>query len=143
MKRKELLDKYYSGETSLEEEKELKQLIADDEKLVSERDVFAFFEEEKKIPENLDETVFLKLDEKLRKGKRIRMQVLRALSAAAAIVVIISAYTTIKNSRNKQLNNEFFTMEQALYQVSESIQPEEQEDMLILWVNDNVEIIIH
>ncbi len=143
MKRKELLDKYYSGETSLEEENELKQLIADSEKHVSERDMFAFFEEEIKVPEDIDETAFLKLDKKLGKGKRIRMQVLRALSAAAVIVVILSAYTTIKNKRNKQLNNEFFTMEQALYQVSESIQPQEQEDMLVLWVNDNVEIIIH
>jgi hypothetical protein len=34
-------------------------------------------------------------------------------------------------------------MEQALFQVSKSIQPEEQEEMLVLWVDDNVEIIIN
>jgi hypothetical protein len=40
------------------------------------------------------------------------------------------------------MENDFFVMEHALYQISESIQPEEQEEMLVLWVDDNVEIII-
>jgi len=34
-------------------------------------------------------------------------------------------------------------MEKALFQVSESIQPDEQEEMLVLWVDDDVEIIIN
>lgn len=143
MKRKDLLDKYFRGETSEEEEMKLKQLMSDEEIHSSEGDIFSFFDEEGKIPDDVDETVFLKLDEKLGKGKKIRMQVLKALSAAAVIFLIFTVYMNIRNTRNNQLENEFFTMEQALYQVSESIQPEEQEDMLVLWVDDNVEIIIH
>ena len=42
-----------------------------------------------------------------------------------------------------QMENDFFVMEQALFQISESIQPDAQEEMLVLWVDDDVEIIIN
>ena len=143
MKPEELLDKYYKGETSLEEEKQLKQIMAKDKISFSEHEMFAFFEAESKVPDNLEEIVFQKLENKEKSGRKFRLRIIQSLSAAAVILIAITFYINQRNTRNAQLENKFFTMEQALYQVSESIQPEEQEDMMVLWVDDNVEIIIH
>ena len=42
-----------------------------------------------------------------------------------------------------RLEKEFYVMEQALSQVSKSIEPQEQEEMIVLWVDNDVEIIIN
>jgi hypothetical protein len=41
------------------------------------------------------------------------------------------------------MENDFFVLEEALFRISESIQPEEQNEMLVLWVDENVEIIVN
>ena len=143
MKPQELLDKYYRGETTLEEEKELKQLRFDDKNFSAEKDMFSFYQNEGAVPEDLEDTLFNKLDLQKDNGRKVRLQLLRFISAAAVIVVILSVYFNLRTTKNEQLENEFFTMENALYQVAESLQPEEQEEMMVLWVDDNVEIIIH
>jgi len=143
MKPQELLDKYYRGETTLEEEKELKQLRFDDKNFSAEKDMFSFYQNEGAVPEDLEDTLFNKLDLQKDNGSKVRLQLLRFISAAAVIVVILSVYFNLRTTKNEQLENEFFTMENALYQVAESLQPEEQEEMMVLWVDDNVEIIIH
>jgi hypothetical protein len=65
------------------------------------------------------------------------------ISAAAVIVVILSVYLNFRANEKARIENNFFVMEQALFQVSESIQPAEQEEMLVLWVDNDVEIIIN
>jgi hypothetical protein len=138
-----LLNKYYKGETSLEEERELKELFQNDENHTSEQDVFGYFENESSIPVDLEENIFTNMETKDRKRKTIRMRLYSLSSAAAVIILFLSIYLDFRDTKNTQLENDFFVMEQALFQVSESIQPKEQEEMLVLWVDDNVEIIIN
>ena len=140
---KKLLNKYYRGETSLEEEKDLKVLFVNDTKQSSEQDIFGYFESEGEIPEDLEENIFANLDTKDTRKKSIRIRLLSLSSAAAVILIFLSVFLNFKNTKNAQLENDFFVMEQALFQISESIQPDEQEDMLVLWVDDDVEIIIN
>ena len=138
-----LLKKYYKGETTLEEEKILKEQIVLDDLDSAEKDVFGYFKHENYVPDDLEENIFSKIKEKETNGKLIRMRLYRIISAAAVILIILSVYLGYQNSRNEKLESEFFVMEQALYQVSESLQPDEQEDMMVLWVDNNVEIIIN
>ena len=69
-----LLDKYYRGETSLEEEKELMELLASEENQGADEELFAFFENEAAIPDDLEESLFNGVLEKQkqRKGRRMR-----------------------------------------------------------------------
>lgn len=140
---KNLLKKYYKGETSLEEEKMLKEQVLETESDSAEKDVFGYFNNESFIPDDLEESIFSIIKDKESNRKQIRMQLYRITSAAAVILVIVGVYLGYQNSRNKKLESEFFVMEQALYQVSESLQPDEQEDMMVLWVDNDVEIIIN
>ncbi len=140
--RSNLLDKYYKGETSAEEEKELKNSILSEETNLSGKDIFGYFENENKVPENLEEIIFSGFEKKLSKRKTLKMRIYGISSIAAVLAVLISVYINTK-LKNEKLENEFFVMEQALYQVSKSIQPEEQKDMFILWVDNDVEIIIN
>ncbi len=143
MKREELLDKYYKGETSLEEEKELKQIMTEVNLPSSEHEIFSFFEEEGKVPDNIEEIAFQKLDNNKKTVKKFRLKIIQGLSVAAVILIAITFYINQKNTRNHQLEKEFSLMEQALYHVSQTIQPDEQDEMLVLWVNDDVQIIIN
>ena len=143
MKREDLLKKYYNGETSLEEENELKIQVLSEELVTIEKDVFGYYQNESFVPDDLEESIFSKLEGKQRKGKTLRMRMYSFVSAAAVILVILSIYIDFRKTRNTQIENDFFVMEQALFQVSESIQPDEQEEMFVLWVDNNVEIIIN
>ena len=143
MKLQELLDKYYKGETSLEEEKELKINSFDFQKSKVERDVFSFYKKEGDIPEDLEQSIFEKFDKQQNKGRKINLLLLRSISAAAVVLIVMSVFIKLHNARNERLEYKFLTMENALYQVAESLQPEEQEEMMVLWVDDNVEIIIY
>jgi hypothetical protein len=138
-----LLDKYYRGETSLEEENELKNSIRSEEFDSSEKDIFSFYEKAGNVPEDLEESLMSGLVEHQNKNKVKRMWIYRISSAAAILLVILSVFLGYRAQRNAELESQFFVMEQALYQVSESIQPEEKNEMLVLWVDENVEIIIN
>lgn len=142
-KQEKLLNKYYEGKTSLEEESELKELFQEDENHTSDQDIFGYFEKKSKIPIDLEESVFTNIETKNKKRKTIRMRLYSLSSAAAIIILFLSIYLDFRETKNTQLENDFFVMEQALFQVSESIQPDIQEEMLVLWVDDNVEIIIN
>ncbi len=137
-----LLDKYYKGETSAEEEKELKTSIISEETNLSEKDIFGYFENENNVPEDLEQIIFSGFEKKLSKRKTLKMKIYGISSIAAVLAVLVTVYINTK-VKNEKLENEFFVMEQALYQVSKSIQPEEQKDMFILWVDNDVEIIIN
>lgn len=138
-----LLDKYYKGETSLKEEKELKLNILSKKNSSSEKDIFGYFQKEGAIPGDLEESIFSRLEERKHKNKTLRRHLYSLTSAAAIIIIFLSVYLDFRKTKDTKLKNDFLVMEQALYQISESIQPEEQNDMLVLWVDDDVEIIIN
>jgi hypothetical protein len=143
MKREELLDKYYKGETSPEEEKELKALFADDKIDSAEKDMFGYFQKESFVPNDLETTIYSGLTEKVDKRRKLKIRFFSISSAAAAVIIFISIYLNFQIEKNTKMENNFLVMEKALFQVSESIQPEEQKEMLVLWVDDDVEIIIN
>ena len=143
MKQEDLLDKYYKGETTLEEEKLLKEYFAAMNGDSAEKEMFGYFQDECNVPSDLEASVSSGLNEKLRKRKITRIRFFSISSVAAAILIILSIYLNIQTERNAKVENDFLVMEKALFQVSESIQPEEQQEMLVLWVDDDVEIIIN
>lgn len=138
-----LLSKYYKGETSLEEEKELKKLFLNEEKHSSEQEIFGYFDKKNSIPADLETDIFANLEKNTKKRKSIRMRLYSLSSAAAIIIILLTVYIDFRNTKNTKMENDFFVMEQALFQISESIQPDVQEEMMVLWVDDNVEIIIN
>lgn len=143
MKQEDLLDKYYKGETSLEEEKTLKTHFRDEENDSVGKDIFGYYQNESFVPDDLEVSIFLKLSENQHKTKIRKIRFYRIGSAAAAIAIILSIYLNFRSNEKARIEKNFFVMEQALFQISESIQPVEQEEMLVLWVDEDVEIIIN
>jgi len=143
MKQEDLLDKYYKGETTQEEENELKKFFIDSDTDSLEKDLFGYFQNESHVPDDLEETLFLKLTKKNHKTKNLNVRFLSIVSIAAAVLVIVSIYLNLQTKKNAKMENNFLVMEQALYQVSESLQPEQENEMLVLWVDNDVEIIIN
>jgi len=143
MKQEDLLNKYYKGETSLEEEKILKEQFIDEENESAEKDMFGYFQNESYVPEDLEASIYGRLTEKQRKNKTLKIRLLGIGSIAATVIIILSIYLNFQAKKNARIENNFLVMEKALFQVSESIQPVKQEEMLVLWVDDDVEIIIN
>ena len=135
--------KYYRGETSLEEEKELKTRILSEDFDSSEKDIFGFYEKAGNVPDDLEESLMNGLTEHQNKNKVKRMWIYRIASAAAVLLIALTVFLSYQAQKNAKMESQFFVMEQALYHVSESIQPEEENEMLVLWVDENVEIIIN
>ena len=138
-----LLSKYYKAETSLEEEKLLNSEFMTNEIHEAEKDMFGYFDSEGKVPEDLEEMIFTKVVESSKKRKTIRRRFYSITSVAATFLIVLSIYLDFRNKKITKMESDFFVMEQALFQMSQGIQPEEQEDMLVLWVDDDVEIIIN
>ncbi len=143
MNQEELLDKYFKGETTLEEEQELKNHFQNTENESAEKDMFGYYQNESAVPADLETSLFSALEEQVNKTKTRRIKLYSIISAAAVIVVILSVYLNFRTNEKARIENNFLVMEQALFQVSESIQPAEQEEMLVLWVDNDVEIIIN
>nr|WP_319511438.1 hypothetical protein [uncultured Draconibacterium sp.] len=139
-----MLDKYYRGETSLEEEKELKAAVSESKTKSAEQDIFSFYEKESAVPEGLEDYLFAGIEKQTVKGKSIRMRLYSVVSAAAVVLIVLTVFLDVRSKKQAQLEDQFFVMEQALFQMSEGLQPEpEPDDMLVLWVDDDVEIIIN
>ena len=64
-----LLEKYYRGETTEEEEILLKSEILTSDLKTVEKDIFRFFSYESTVPDGLEESVFESIREKERKTK--------------------------------------------------------------------------
>lgn len=143
MNQEELLKKYYKGETETEEEKLLRESIAEENEDSAEKEMFSYFSAMAKVPENLENDLFEAVTETQIERKTLRMQIYRIVSVAAVFAVVVSVFLGIRSAENKKTEREFAMMEKALFQVSESIQPQEQEEMIVLWVDDEVEIIIN
>lgn len=138
-----LLNKYYKGETSLDEERQLKHSSADSGFSEAEQDMFAFFENESAIPDDLEASMLAGISKANSKSKVRKMRWYSIASAAAVVAVVVSVFLNVRNEQRSKMEDNFFVMEQALFQVSQSIQPQEEEQMLVLWVDENTGIIIN
>jgi hypothetical protein len=134
-----LLDKYYSGETTTEEEVYLKTEILASEETLPEMDIFSYYSSGTILPEDIEDSLFSGIKEKPG-GKRIRFKVF-SLSAAACILVLVTLFTGYL--RQQKTEHKINTIEQALTLVSGSLQPEEEPEMFVLWIDNNVEVIIN
>ncbi|MFV0269638.1 MAG: hypothetical protein ACK5HT_21155 [Draconibacterium sp.] len=141
-RREELLEKYYRGESSLDEERELKQLVPENELPDAEQDMLDFLGQEAVLPDGLEEELMGAIEK--RRNRLFKIRRLTSMgSAAAVILIVLTVFLDVRNKRISKMENDFRMMEQALLQVSESLQPEEQKQMLVLWVDDDVEIVIN
>jgi hypothetical protein len=95
-----LIGKYYSGETSLEEEKILRDFFTGGnipEGYEAEKEIFGFYSSEMKIPEpsaDLETRIIMGLEKKdgwidFIKSRRI---ILSAISAAAGLLILTGSY---------------------------------------------------
>ena len=136
-----LLEKYYNGQTTPEEEKMLREEIAADRENFPEKEIFAYYNRESKLPDGLEEEIFRGVEEQVKK-RSLRFRIYRLTSAAAVLAGLITLLAGYQSHRKSE--QQFLLMEQALYQVSNSLQPgAEEPEMLVLWVDDNVEIIVN
>lgn len=142
--REKLLEKYYNAQTSLEEEKEISRFLSESKSASAENDMFRFFESQIHVPEDIEDQLVEGLETQLRANRRTRRLRWYSLSSTAAVLILLlTVYIDFRHQRKVQLENEFLVMEQALFQVSHSLQPEDQKEMMILWVDEDVEIIIN
>ena len=109
----------------------------------AEKDMFGYFQNESFVPKDLEAAIYKGFTDKQQKSRTLKIRIFRISSIAATILIILSIYLNLQAQRNARIENNFLVMEKALFQISESIQPVEQEEMLVLWVDDDVEIIIN
>lgn len=138
-----MLTRYYRGESTLDEEAILKNLILDEKVESPESDAFSFYKSEAGIPDGFEEEIFKAIQNKEKRRIHIKRSLYSISSIAAMLVLVLSIYLNIRNKKTKELENNFFVMEQAMYQVSESIQPQEEEEMFVLWIDEDTPIIIN
>ena len=137
-----LLKRFYEGETTQEEERMLTEEFLSMDTDSPEKDYFSFLAS-KYAPTDLKDQLSDKLDQTLGKRKLIRHRIYTVISFAAVLVVFFSFFHDIRREKEQKLDNNFFIMEKALFQVSESLKPEKQDDLVVLWVDNNVEIIVN
>ncbi len=96
---RKLLDRFYQGETSLEEEKLLEQYFSSTtvpEELIPDRDLFGSFGNESSsvvVPEDLNQKIIASIDQVERKVTRTRRISVFSLSGlAAGLLVMIAVY---------------------------------------------------
>lgn len=142
-----LLDKYYQGETSLEEEALLKKEIRQGEDLFTEeKDIFEYFGEESFVPKNLEAQIFDNIQIKNNQPRIIRMAWFRYSSIAAAVCLFASIFWfTMKSQPTGEMSEEqqFAILEQALFEVSSSVNPAQNDDLLVLFQDENLEIVMN
>ncbi len=138
-----LLGKYYSGETTLTEENQLKEEMRRGEGYSPEQDMFNYFDEESALPEGLEESLFGIISAKENRKRSLVRRLYSYTSAAAVVIIFLSVFFTARDNKIRAMEDQFFEIERAMFQVSESLQPAEQDDLLVLWADENVEIIIN
>jgi anti-sigma factor RsiW len=93
---KNLLDKYLAGETSQEEEKALNEYFAQPNVHANFEEwqpMFAYFSSEKNltVSKDFDEKILAKIEQKQNTGKIIQFNWRRAVSVAAAVLLLLGA----------------------------------------------------
>lgn len=139
--RARLLEKYYRGETTQEEERLLREACLAGEDASPEKEFFSWFAGESALPKGLESQVFEKADASARKRKT-RVMLYSLTSVAATLALMVTLY--VGNLARMEKEQEFRMIEQTLVHVSETLQPASAEpDMLVLWVDNDVEIIVN
>lgn len=139
-----LLEKYYSGETNLEEESQLKDAVEDTpDEFRDEQLAFGFYQQESTVPDGLEEQLFEGILEHEQKSRFLRSRWLKYSSVAAAVIVASIFWFSHQSPDQTKLtkDEQFAIMEQALMQVSNGLQPQDDKDMLVLYQDDQLEIV--
>lgn len=142
----ELLEKYYKGETNLQEDEILRIEVQKNKEFSDESDVFAFFENEAFVPGNLEDVIFEQIGVRISKRKKTRTRIIQFTSVAASIIIFFSLFLMKTGNTPKtelSQDEQFLVLEQALTQVSYSLQPSEDEDLLVVFQDNNFEIVMN
>ena len=141
-----LLEDYYSGNTSLEEEATLREAVVNDpDHLHEERGLFDYYKNEASVPDNLENQLFIGIQEHENKMKILKTRWLKYSSIAAVVCFFASVFWFSNGNQNKKgLTDEqqFAIMEQALMQVSFGVQPPDDQELLVLFQDGNLEIVV-
>lgn len=138
-----LLDRYYKGETSLEEEQILREEVLSSQGSSPEADAFRTYQDEAKMPDGFEETLFEAVQNHQKKKRGIVRTIFSITSVAAVLAIVFNVYLDFRERKTREMEAQFMVMEQAIYHVSETLTPDEPDDMLVLWVDNDVEIIIN
>lgn len=142
-----LLEKYYKGETSLEEEAQLKTAVENDpDHFEDEQLAFGFYKQETIVPEDLEARLFEGIEKRNNKTRFLGSRWLQYSSIAAAVALAASIFWFSNHTSNavKMTDDERFAiMEQALMQVSNGLQPQSEQDLLVLYQDDQLEIVVN
>jgi hypothetical protein len=128
---KQLLDKYWAGETSLTEESQLSSYFTSgkvDEEFKAYAPLFAFFAEERNLTIDIEDDIIAKIEAAKPEAKIISFNWRRAIAVAASLLLVISlGILTYRNQEHKkqvdlaQLDT-FESPEQALEQTKAALQ---------------------
>lgn len=141
-----LLEKYYKGETSLEEEAQLKIVVENDpDHFEDEQLAFGFYKQEAIVPDGLEEQLFAGIEDQEHKSRFLRSRWLKYSSIAAAVVVASVFWFSHRSANSVRMTDDerFAIMEQALMQVSNGLQPQSEQDLLVLYQDDQLEIVVN
>jgi hypothetical protein len=107
---RKMLDKFYRGETSLEEEQRLRETLASvsvPEELIPDQELFRLLEMAsvtEEMPEDLNRKIITSIDQAERKANRARRITLYSLSGlAAGLLLMITVYLFYVRTDNQQL----------------------------------------
>jgi hypothetical protein len=145
-----LLEEYYKGGTSLQEEAELREAVENgtgrfrDEELL-----FRYYKQEAFVPDDLEEKLFAGIREhentRKHRGMTLKSRWLKYSSIAAVVCLFASVlWFSGRNPQDTGLTDEqqFAIMEQALMQMSFGVQPPDDRELLVLFQDDNLEIVV-
>jgi hypothetical protein len=108
---KTLLDKYYQGETTLEEEKILKEYFNQDSEQfenIEEKKAFNYFNSQKsKIPEDLNKLLIDTIENESKKNNKTRKIIYWAGSIAAALIIGI-LFVVLTHNQDTKIKNDLY-----------------------------------
>jgi len=142
-----LLEAYYKGETTLQEEAGLREEVEKAPAHFREEDLlFNYYKTEAAAPDDLEEKLFAGMMAHETTSKPVnKIRWLKYVSVAAAVCLFASVFWfTQQNQKHAGLSEEqqFAVLEQALMQVSFGVQPPEKQEVLLLFQDDNLEIVV-
>lgn len=126
---KQLLDKYWNSESSLEEEHILTAYFNQpdvDQEFEAFKPLFNYFDEQRRLTIDLEDQIMSKINDAKPEGKVIRMPWRRVISIAASVLIFISLTFSIFQYRQNNKGNIGFadtyqTPEEALEQTKAAL----------------------
>lgn len=139
-----LLEKYYKGETELDEEALLKDFIAgEEETFADEQLIFDYYKEEVEMPEGMEDQLLKGFMQQQKPNKTIKLYWMRYASVAAVLLLGVVFWFSGHQKHQQMLaaDEQFALMERALMEVSIGVQPPENDEVVVLFKDENLEII--